>query len=1027
MNNPTSNVNMPTFALGSTWALVCLVCATTNHAVVNGDAARGYSSSPSSSGQVSSLVSTSLVYQSGETALLPCDISVPDESKGDELSLIMWYREDVKSPIYSIDARTGVHIPTVNDIRSHWIDTNLFGHNRVVFDTSPGPDRARLKIYNVSESDDGLYRCRVDFKASQTRTSRVNLTVIVRPQKPLIRNFDSGDIVQGYLGPYQIGTRLSLLCQVIGGKPRPRVIWYRNDRPLNSISWSSTDPDTGFDIMNNNITIEALTRKDVHSEFTCEATNFDNIVQRTSVELDLKYQAHNVSILRKNTPLRAGSQHEFMCQAFGSRPAASLTWWFGDLQIRPDYDHVHITSSASGETSISTLTYTPKHEDNGQTLRCRSTNPEIHRGVLEDNWTLDVQYPPIVEIRLGKSLVASAIRQGVDVYFDCLIKANPSPKTKIVTWLHNGQILKQNRHDDPRARMVLPSVNDPNSLVLQGVKKAARGNYSCRVGNGIPTHDYEVQAQPKFLDVKFPPVCTPKGVKVYGVAKMETAHIACMVEANPPEVNFRWTFNNSAEAKQVEQRFIHTNASRSILTFTPTRTLEYGTLMCWSRNSVGEQRDPCVFHIIAAGKPEAVQNCTVVNESTDSFQVHCSPGFNGGLPQQFRLAVYKVHGTMSDRMLVANLTSPVPSFSVTGLQPGSHYLGEIHGFNVKGVGVPFMIRVYTLKLPEKLIPPISVEPSPNNKLHQISELNPWMLTLLGIGAGVLVVIVLVAIAIRFHVGRGSRSCRSRCTESATNRVVVTTIEDEMDLDQNAQRLMLLESRNGGSLSGKGWGDDDSQDFDEFITAPDIHHHQHAQSQHQSQSQNQQQRPPDPMSKMVTIRHSGSKDCLTRRGSGGLPPPNLNNPSGQSMRPADFCTLRRAHPTNGSQMNNNTLGNRRNVQFADQNPPPNMGGSAGEVIHGSPRKQAPHLLPEKTHMIIGPPAYPNPPPVGAPRHPHSAFMYATLRPGQQRKESGTFHEFIPPPPPPMFETGMLPPPPPLTSEEKKEKKKRESTV
>ena len=36
-----------------------------------------------------------------------------------------------------------------------------------------------------------------------------------------------------------------------------------------------------------------------------------------------------------------------------------------------------------------------------------------------------------------------------------------------------------------------------------------------------------------------PPVCQPKGVKVYGVAKMETAHIACNVEANPLEVSFR--------------------------------------------------------------------------------------------------------------------------------------------------------------------------------------------------------------------------------------------------------------------------------------------------------------------------------------------------------------------------------------------------------------------------------------------------------------------------------------------------------
>jgi len=52
----------------------------------------------------------------------------------------------------------------------------------------------------------------------------------------------------------------------------------------------------------------------------------------------------------------------------------------------------------------------------------------------------------------------------------------------------------------------------------------------------------------------------------------------------------------------VEERFIHTNGSRSVLTFTPTRTLEYGTLMCWSSNAVGPQREPCVFHIIAAGK-----------------------------------------------------------------------------------------------------------------------------------------------------------------------------------------------------------------------------------------------------------------------------------------------------------------------------------------------------------------------------------------------------------------------------------------
>ena len=49
------------------------------------------------------LVSQSLIYQAGETANLPCDTSVPqNHAPNDELMLIMWYREDVRSPIYSI-------------------------------------------------------------------------------------------------------------------------------------------------------------------------------------------------------------------------------------------------------------------------------------------------------------------------------------------------------------------------------------------------------------------------------------------------------------------------------------------------------------------------------------------------------------------------------------------------------------------------------------------------------------------------------------------------------------------------------------------------------------------------------------------------------------------------------------------------------------------------------------------------------------------------------------------------------------
>ena len=41
---------------------------------------------------------------------------------------------------------------------------------------------------------------------------------LVRPEKPVIKMMETGESVEGYLGPYQIGSSLSLVCQVNGGK-----------------------------------------------------------------------------------------------------------------------------------------------------------------------------------------------------------------------------------------------------------------------------------------------------------------------------------------------------------------------------------------------------------------------------------------------------------------------------------------------------------------------------------------------------------------------------------------------------------------------------------------------------------------------------------------------------------------------------------------------------------------------------------------------------------------------------------------
>lgn len=92
-----------------------------------------------------------------------------------------------------------------------------------------------------------------------------------------------------------------------------------------------------------------------------------------------------------------------------------------------------------------------------------------------------------------------------------------------------------------------------------------------------------------------------------------------------------------------------------------------------------------------------VHNCTTSNTSTNSFSVRCAEGFNGGLPQSFLLEVRE----SNSQELRANLTSPVPRFSVTHLESGALYQACIYAYNDKGRSEAMVVQAGTLRQPEK--------------------------------------------------------------------------------------------------------------------------------------------------------------------------------------------------------------------------------------------------------------------------------------------------------------------------------------
>lgn len=83
------------------------------------------------------------------------------------------------------------------------------------------------------------------------------------------------------------------------------------------------------------------------------------------------------------------------------------------------------------------------------------------------------------------------------------------------------------------------------------------------------------------------------------------------------------------------------NSSR--LNYTPTSGVKFETLSCYARNTVGLQKNPCVFHIGAVARPSSLQNCTTSHLSPDySLQVECLESFDGGVSHGFLLELVEV-------------------------------------------------------------------------------------------------------------------------------------------------------------------------------------------------------------------------------------------------------------------------------------------------------------------------------------------------------------------------------------------------
>ncbi|XP_045517545.1 nephrin-like [Pieris brassicae] len=605
----------------------------------------------------------------GRTGSLPCDIE-PD-SHEDRVYMVLWFRHAGGKPLYSFDVRGRSFNKAL-----HWSDPLAFG-KRAYFVTMSRP--SSLTVEAVQLDDEGIYRCRVDFKNSPTRNFQIRLNVIVPPHQLLLYD-EAGRDVAGVVGPLEESGNFTLLCELRGGRPQPTLSWLINNTPVDDHIILKNDGK----VIISKISVSGAERSWLNSTVRCQATNTALLSphERTArVEMNLR--PTSVSIAGKPGQLSADSEVTLVCITHGSRPPAQVTWYRENRK----YTRGKHSEYMNDTSTVSKLSMLPQPEDDGTTIRCRADNP-ILRVALEDSFKMSVVYRPVVTMSLGSTLNPNDIKEGDDVYFECNIKSNP--KEHRISWYHNDEPVSQN--------MSSGVFISTKSLVLQRVTRQDVGLYLCRAANQIG----ETTSQSVYLRVQYAPTCTQPTPVVIGARLDESLRVRCTVSADPADVAFYWQFNNSGESFQVSPaRYVATGGTASELRYRAASERDYGALLCRATNTVGTQHKPCVFQIVPAARPSSPRNCTAKRiVSKDVFlSVRCLAGYDGGLHQHFLL-----EAVGDNSRVLANVTAGKDdlvvwlntSWSVLETLNEDEVLA-VSARNTKGVSDPVMLSELVFK------------------------------------------------------------------------------------------------------------------------------------------------------------------------------------------------------------------------------------------------------------------------------------------------------------------------------------------
>ncbi|XP_053201248.1 synaptogenesis protein syg-2-like [Panonychus citri] len=430
---------------------------------------------------------SSLLVVAGEEgkAMLPCSIDHPNN---DTIDLILWFRGEDETALYSLDARKGPiqraqHFPNKDSSLSSSSSSpssslspsiKSTSSSHAYIDISGRPPS--LIIESVKLDDAGEYRCRIDFRKSRTQYRTVQLEVIIGPRDVVIMD-EFGQRLRDLVGPFNEGAHMTLICEAEGGSPHPQLRWYKDGHLIDE-TWNITIQG----IIRNELAINHIQRSDLMTTLTCIANN-SNLTKpvSTSITLDLNLRPTKVHIMSPKHALSTDKRVELTCKSEGSRPPAIVTWWKGPKRLQ----HVSEDVTSSENVTVSIVHFTPIAEDNGKVLSCRADHSILPDSAIEDSWILDVYFAPKLSLSLGSNLYHDQVRESSDVTFECHVISNPP--ISYVSWQFNGRSFSNanqiNNNNSPNEISSDLIIFRNHSLTIRNITHHRSGKYRCSAEN----------------------------------------------------------------------------------------------------------------------------------------------------------------------------------------------------------------------------------------------------------------------------------------------------------------------------------------------------------------------------------------------------------------------------------------------------------------------------------------------------------------------------------------------------------------